>query len=288
VKSFQKGHGLQVDGVVGSATLAAMNVPVEQRIDQLRANLERARWFLRGLDGEVIVVNIAGFRASLIRQGRQAWETRAVVGKPYRETPEFRADMTYLVLNPTWTVPPTIFREDMLPKARRDPAFVATKGMRVVARGGGTVNPEAIDWHRVSGRNPPYQLVQPPGPENPLGVVKFMLPNKYQIYLHDTPQKELFRRTERTFSSGCIRIEDPLGLAEIVLARNGNWSRERIEGAVAAGRTRTVFLPTPLPVLLLYRTVEFADDGSVRFLADVYGRDARVLKALAEPIGPEA
>jgi murein L,D-transpeptidase YcbB/YkuD len=287
VKSFQKSHGLEADGVVGTATLAAMNVPVEQRIAQIRVNMERARWFLRGLDGEFVVVNIAGFRASLIRQGRTAWETRAVVGKPYRETPEFRADMTYLVFNPTWTVPPTIFREDMLPKARRDPSFFATKGLRVIARGGDAVDPESVDWHRVSGRNPRYQLVQPAGPENPLGVIKFMLPNKYSIYLHDTPQKELFRRTERTFSSGCIRIEDPRGLAELVLGGNGAWTRDRIAGAIAAGRTRTVFLPSPLPVLLLYRTVEFGEDGAIRFLNDIYGRDARILKALEEPIRPE-
>jgi L,D-transpeptidase YcbB len=278
VERFQARHGLAADGVVGRATLAALNVPVDARIEQLRANLERARWVFYDPTSEFVVVNIAGFQLYLVRSGEVVWRTRVVVGRPYRQTPVFRSDLTYLVLNPSWTVPPTIFREDMLPALRRDRNYLATRNIDVVDYNGKMVDPTTVDW---SGRGFPYQLVQRPGPDNALGRVKFTLPNEHFVYLHDTPSRDLFERDARAFSSGCIRVENPLELAHRLLG--DAWPRERLDTAVATGRTQTVFLDKPMAVLLLYWTAEVDAEGRVTFFPDLYGRDAAVIAALDRP-----
>jgi murein L,D-transpeptidase YcbB/YkuD len=277
VRRFQTRHGLAADGAVGPATLAALNVPVAARIDQLRVNLERARWVLYDPESEFLVVNIAGFELYIVRRGEVAWRTRVQVGRPYRQTPIFRAEMTYLVVNPTWTVPPTIYRNDILPAVRRDPGYLASRNIDAFDSRGAAVDPAAADW---SARNPPYRLVQRPGPDNALGRIKFMFPNEHAVYLHDTPSRDLFERDSRAFSSGCIRVEDPFELAEQLLGARG---RERLDALAATGRTQTVFLEKPMPVMLLYWTAEVDADGQVTFFPDVYGRDPGVVAALAEP-----
>jgi len=279
VRSFQRLHGLDADGVVGPRTIAAMNVPVEARIDQLKVNLERARWIFRDLEERYIVANIARFQVSLIENGKPVWTTRAVVGRPYRQTPTFRAQMTYLVLNPTWTVPPGILRNDILPEIRRDPSALARRNMVVLDTSGRVVDPATVDWNAP---NFPYMLRQEPGPDNALGRVKFMFPNPHHVYMHDTPSRELFNRADRTFSSGCIRLENPLELAEILLAETGRWSRAAIDAVLATGQPRTITLPRPLTVLLIYATA-VPENGELYLLPDVYGRDARVLEALEAP-----
>jgi murein L,D-transpeptidase YcbB/YkuD len=280
VRRFQERHGLTVDGVAGRATLAAMNVPVERRIDQIRANLERARWVLHELPAEYVLVDIAGFKVRFYRDGRAIWETRAVVGRPMRMTPIFKSRITYLEANPTWTVPPTILGEDVLPAIRRDPHYLQEKNMRVIDRHGNPVDPAGIDWSRYRGSNFPYMIRQDPGPDNALGRIKFMFPNKHAVYLHDTPGKELFRRTERTFSSGCIRIEDPYGFAELLLDRDPEWGREHIVAAIDSLKTRTIRLRNPVVVILLYWTVDVGDNGAVLFKQDIYDRDPPIIKAL--------
>lgn len=282
VRRFQGRHGLTVDGVAGRATLAAMNVPVEQRIDQIRANLERARRVLHDLPSEYVLVDIAGFKVRFYRDGRAIWETRAVVGRPMRMTPIFKSRITYLEANPTWTVPPTILGEDVLPAIRRDPHYLQEKNMRVIDRQGNPVDPAGIDWSRYRGSNFPYMIRQEPGPENALGRIKFMFPNTHAVYLHDTPGKELFRRTERTFSSGCIRIEDPYGFAELLLDGDPEWDRARVIAAVDSMKTRTIRLRTPVVVILLYWTVDVDDDGTVLFKQDIYNRDPPIIKALGK------
>ena len=279
VGRFQARHGLAADGVLGAKTLAAMNVPVEARIDQLRLSLERARWVVEDTAGEVIVVNIAGYQVFAARDGRPFWWRRAVVGTNYRKTPVFRGSMTYLDLNPTWTIPPTILREDVLPKVRRDPSYLSRENISLIDRNGRIVDPATVDWQSVGSR-PPYTFRQGPGPKNALGRIKFMFPNPHAVFLHDTPAKGLFASAERSFSSGCIRVEDPLSLAEIVLADPARWNRQSLEAAIAKGATQTVRLPKPWPVLILYWTADLDPDGNVRFLPDVYGRDAELLRAL--------
>jgi murein L,D-transpeptidase YcbB/YkuD len=278
VRRFQERHGLAADGAVGPATLAALNVPVEARIEQIRVNLERTRWIMGDVAEDFIVVNIAGFRLYLVRGGEPVWTTRVQVGQPYRRTPVFVATLTYLVLNPTWTVPPTILRRDILPAVRDDVGYLAARGIDVVDDSGMIVDAATVDWSSPSF---PYLLVQRPGPDNALGRVKFMFPNEHFVYLHDTPRRDLFDRESRAFSSGCIRVEHPLDLAGQLLGEG--WSQERIDAVLAAGRMQTVFLDDPIPVLLLYWTAEVDAAGRVVFHPDVYARDADVALGLAGP-----
>ncbi|MEO7387730.1 MAG: L,D-transpeptidase family protein [Gammaproteobacteria bacterium] len=279
VRHFQARHSLAADGVLGRRTLDALNVPVGARVDQLRLTLERARWVLDETAGEVVVVNVAGYEVFAARNGTPFWRRRAVVGTQARETPIFKGSMTYLDLNPTWTVPPTILREDMLPKVRRDPGYLRAQNISVLDRNGRVVDPATINWAGVGGR-PPYTFRQGPGPRNALGRIKFMFPNSHSVFLHDTPSRGLFEQAERNFSSGCIRVEDPLSLAEIVLGDPGRWNRRTLEEALATGKTRTLRLPKPWPVLILYWTAELDGEGQVRFLPDSYRRDPALLTAL--------
>jgi murein L,D-transpeptidase YcbB/YkuD len=279
VKRFQARHGLDADGIIGPATLRALNVPVEDRINQIRVNLERGRWVLDNLEPDFIIVNIAGFRVYVFRDGKEQWDSRVVVGKTYRKTPVFRSDMKYVVFNPTWTVPYSIATKDILPKVKQDTSYLTSRNFIVKDRGGNVVDPDSVNWASLSRGNFPYTLVQQPGTSNALGEIKFMFPNEHAVYLHDTPSKSLFGRAERTFSSGCVRVENPFDFAEQLLGPDG-WDAERVERERQTRETRSIFLSKPMPVLLLYWTAEVDDDGNVQFYEDVYERDQAVLKAL--------
>ena len=280
VRRFQQRHGLEADGVVGKGTLAELNVPVEARIDQLRVNLERARWVLHDLPEDFVITDIAGFRVMYFRGGELLWETRAQVGKSYRKTPVFRDSIRYVEFNPTWTVPPTILKKDILPKVKKDPGYLQKKNIRVIDRNGKIVDAAGIDWSRYPAAGFPYMLRQDPGPKNALGRVKFMFPNKHAVYLHDTPHKSGFARAQRTFSSGCIRVEDPFAFARLLLDDKPDWDQSRIDGILESLKTTRVNLTEPLTVMLLYWTAVADDDGQVIFRKDVYDRDAGVLSAL--------
>jgi murein L,D-transpeptidase YcbB/YkuD len=209
-----------------------------------------------------------------------------IVGRDYRETPVFGADMTYVVLNPTWTVPPKLAVEDILPKVRKNPEFLGTQKIRVFSdwtEKAAEVDPATIDWSALGAARFPYLLRQDPGPENALGRIAFMLPNAYSVYLHDTPERGLFQRAERDFSSGCIRVADPIGLAEYLLAGEAGWDRRGIMAAIEKGATRSVPLPKPIPVFVVYLTAWVDEGGVTHFQRDVYNRDPVLIRALAEP-----
>jgi murein L,D-transpeptidase YcbB/YkuD len=280
VKFFQQRHGLTADGAVGPGTLRAMNVPVAKRIDQMRVNMERARWTLHEIKGEFVLVDVAGFYVSFFRNDEPIWTSKVVVGRDERETPIFRSSITYVVFNPTWTIPPGILVKDKLPDLKRDAGALQRMNIRVLDASGREVNPHTVNWHRYGpGRLPPYQFVQDPGPNNALGLVKIMFPNPYLVYLHDSPAKSLYERDQRTFSSGCIRVERPFELAELVLG-DPQWNRQKIDEVIATKQTRTVNLKKPVPVLILYWTAQPRPDGQVVFREDIYGRDAPTLAAL--------
>jgi murein L,D-transpeptidase YcbB/YkuD len=286
VKRFQYRHGLDPDGAVGEATLEALNVPVECRIEQIKANLERWRWLPSDFGERYILVNIAAFSLDVIENGRSAMKIPVIVGRDYRETPVFGADMTYVVLNPTWTVPPKLAVEDILPKVRKNPEFLGTQKIRVFSdwtEKAAEVDPATIDWSALGAARFPYLLRQDPGPENALGRIAFMLPNAYSVYLHDTPERGLFQRAERDFSSGCIRVADPIGLAEYLLAGEAGWDRRGIMAAIEKGATRSVPLPKPIPVFVVYLTAWVDEGGVTHFQRDVYNRDPVLIRALAEP-----
>jgi murein L,D-transpeptidase YcbB/YkuD len=278
VKRFQHRHGLNEDGIVGAATLAELNVPVERRIDQLRINLERARWVTHGLPETFVAVNVAGAKVYLLRDGDVALESRVIVGREYTRTPVFTAPMRYIDLNPTWTVPPGIVGE-VLARVRREPGYLAEEGMRILD-GGREVDPAGVDFSRYDARTFPYTFRQDPGPANPLGRIKLVFPNEHNVYLHDTPSRSLFEREERLFSHGCIRVENPVALAALILDDAERWSVEKLEAAIATGELRTIPLERPIQVLILYWTASADLHGELHFYRDVYARDAEVLAAL--------
>ncbi|MDH3810381.1 MAG: L,D-transpeptidase family protein [Gammaproteobacteria bacterium] len=281
VTAFQDRHNLDADGAIGARTLAAMNVTVDERIDQIRVNLERLRWVVRDIEDEFVVTNIASFQTFLVRNREVIWTGRSQVGRFYRQTPVFKAKIKYLQFNPTWTVPPGILRNDILPAVQKDVGYLAAKEMDLIDRDGKIVDPATVDWSRYgAGRLPPYQFVQRPGPANALGRVKFIFPNSHFVFLHDTPSKALFDRTERTFSSGCIRVENPFVFAELLLNNPGKWNSDSIQKLLDNEKPQNVFLDEPLTVMLLYGTVGLSDMRLVRFYGDIYQRDARVLDSL--------
>lgn len=257
VRKFQTGYALEADGVVGNATIAAMNVTAGERIDQIRGSLERARWVLRSaLTQDMIIVNIAAYKLRLFFDARSTWETRVVVGKTATQTPVFTEQLKQIVLNPDWTVPSSIARNEILPKAKADPGYLAANHYVLKDSKGQIVDTASVDWSKMSSSYFPYTVVQTPGPHNALGQVKFLFPNQYSVYLHDTPSKSLFGETTRTFSHGCIRVEDPLKLAELILGKKKAWTRSQIDQTVASGKLTSVNLSGDIAVLLLYWTAD--------------------------------
>ncbi len=261
VESFQERHGLAEDGAVGDATLRALDVPVGVRIDQIRATLERCRWVMQDLAERFVLVNVAGYRLAVVDREVPIWETRVIVGDRFTQTPSFRADMRTIVLNPTWTIPPGIMKKEIGPAMRGDPGYLQRKG-----------------YAMVNG-----QVVQPPGPRNALGRIKLLMPNRHHIYLHDTPSKAAFNRATRTFSHGCVRVENPFELAALALD-DPKWTTQSLLDAAKNGKTRSITLERPVPVLILYWTAAAEADRRVRFLPDVYERDPVVIAALGKPL----
>jgi len=269
VRDFQRRYGLGVDGVVGPATLAALNRPFDTaRIEQILINLERMRWFYQDLPEDYLFVDLAAFRVDLIHRDAVVWSTRAIVGSPEDPTPMFRDDLEHLVFNPTWTVPVSI--QKTMGEVSSEQYLLVDRRSGVRLAGG-----DASDVSR-------YQLVQKPGPKNALGQVKFIFPNRHAIYLHDTPARHLFGRERRAFSHGCVRVDEPLALAERLLDGTA-WNAERIASVVERAQTRYVQLAEPVPVLLYYLTASTDAQGRLEFRADLYGRDPALREVFAQP-----
>ena len=283
VKKFQASYNLDVDGIIGNGTLEQMNISAAQRVEQIKANLERVRWVKNNLADEFVLVNVAGYKVYYIRDNKVIWKSKVQVGKHYRKTPIFRDNIEYIVLNPTWTVPPTILARDILPKIKEDPAYLQKKNMAVIDAKGNNIDSTTIDWPAMTGKNFPYMIRQEPGSKNALGRVKIMFPNKHLVYLHDTPSKSLFNKTDRAFSSGCIRVERPFELVELLLKDNKQWNQNSFQSVLDSGQLKNVKLPKKVPVLLLYFTAQLDDDGNITFFKDIYKRDQKIIDALKQP-----
>ena len=285
IRAFQRRHGLDPDGVVGAATAAALGVPASGRLKQVRANLERWRWITQNLGERFVIVNVADFRLGVVESGREVLAMPVVVGSAYRRTPDFSGKLSYLEINPTWTVPPKLVREDILPKVRKDPSYLRNKGFRVFkdwSEAAEEIDGDSVDWSAVDGETLSFRFRQDPGPQNSLGRIKFMFPNKFDVYLHDTPERWLFGRAERDRSSGCIRVERPLDLAAYLLGDDPAWTREKILETIESGATRVIVLRKPLDVHLLYWTTWLDGEGRIQFRNDIYLRDAALDRALEE------
>ncbi len=280
VKQFQHQHGLKVDGIIGSDTRLAMNVSAQQRLDQIKLNLDRLRWLPRNLGSRYVLVNIPNYHLSAIENGEKKLDMRVIVGKQKRPTPSFASQMSHLVFNPYWNVPNKLARLDLLPKQQADRSYFYLRDIRVYPSGDSLHNeldPYTIDWHSVSKRNFPYTLRQDPGKQNALGKIKFVMPNQWSIYLHDTPKKSLFQEAQRNFSSGCIRVEDPDALAMFSLANTSPQSS--ITDAIASGENHWHKLANPINVYTTYFTAWADKDGFI-FAPDNYNRDTTKAKHL--------
>ena len=276
VKDFQARHRLKVDGVVGPETLAALNLSRNYREEQLKINLERMRWLAREISPTLLLVDIAGAKATYTHEGEIGWQGRVQVGTARRPTPALRSSITHLTFSPTWTVPPTIYRQDKLPEIRRSIAYLAKNRLRVLDRDGRELNPATIDW-----QNPgPIKLRQDPGPSNALGLVVFRFPNPFSVFLHDTPYQSLFASHKRTFSSGCVRVEAAKQLADKLFVGASQKTQNAINDALLNKQTRNIPLPASVPILMDYWTAEALDDGRLEFRPDVYHRDAELMAAL--------
>jgi len=306
VSRYQTEQYLTADGAIGPATRAALNVPVQVRIDQLRVNEERARWLLHEVRNRLVVVDIAGYVLHYFDGGASGpgsgqstadatsaqsqapdtdgempvWSTRVQVGKPYRMTPVFKSAIDEITFNPAWVVPPTIYSKDILPKVRANRGYLAANRLHVFDAQWRELSPQSIDWNKPP---PSLRLRQEAGPGGALGRIKISFPNPYAVYLHDTPHPELFDRESRAFSSGCIRVQEPYALAERLFDDPVRWNRAAIDQTVAAGATRTFKLANPVPVLLAYWTVDLHEGNRPAFKPDIYGLDGALLKALNQP-----
>ncbi len=276
VVAFQRLHHIQDDGIVGPSTLHELNVSPAARRDQLRVNLERLRWLAREAEPSMVLVDVAGATVSYYRDGQRLWQARTQVGRAERPTPLLKSRITHLTLNPTWTVPPTIFRQDKLPEIRRDIGYLAENHMRVLDHSGQELDPRQVDWYNPHG----ILLRQDAGPKSALGVVAIRFPNPFAVYLHDTPNQQLFDKLPRVFSSGCVRVEQVHQLLDFLLADATPAERERIAAIQASGETKNVNLPRPVTVLVAYWTVEVDADGRLHYRPDLYQRDAPLLAAL--------
>jgi L,D-transpeptidase YcbB len=279
VRRYQRSRGLTPDGMVGAETRAMLAVPLTTRIAQLELGLERLRWLPPKLDGQYVMVSIPAFEMELVDEGRLVMRKRVIGGRPAQATPVFSARMESIVLSPYWNIPPGITARDIIPAVRRDPGYLARNQIRIIA-GARQVDPQTIDWARVTVGSFPYRFRQDPGPHNSLGLVKFDFPNPHHVFLHDTPAKNLFERSERAFSSGCMRLEDPFELAEYLLRDQPRWTPAAIRAAAAARRERVVPLRRPVAVHVLYRTAWIDDGGELHFRQDLYGHDAVLRTAL--------
>ena len=274
VERFQVRYGLKMDGIVGPATRAVMNVPVTERLDKIRFNMERWRWLPRHLGQRYIMVNTAGFELAAFENQQPLFTMWVIIGRPDWQTPVLNGMLHTVVFNPYWTVPRSIAVEEVIPQQRRNPDFMRKRGIRVY-RNGMEQNPRDIDWSKVDKDHMPYLLRQDPGPRNPLGRIKFLFSNQLDIYLHDTPRQTLFNHTTRAFSHGCVRVEDPLRLAAFVLSENAGWDMDKIKAVLAADDSleMPVAIKQPLPIYLVYWTAWVAEDGGVFFRPDIYERD---------------
>ncbi|RXK85066.1 peptidoglycan-binding protein [Chlorobaculum sp. 24CR] len=279
MRAFQARHGLSVDGIIGIATLNAMNYPAPLRVDQIRANLERTRWYDGILGSTYVMVNIPAFSVKYVRDNAVQWKSRVIVGKPDLQTPVFAAQIQSIIFNPHWVIPSGILVKESIPAIRKNIGYLSKNQLTVVDNKGKPVDPSSVNWSQYSNGGFPYRLVQASGDDGSLGRIKFNMPNRFTVYMHDTPTKPLFERSYRAYSHGCVRVDRPFELAEELMRDSEKWSLSKIEAAIGTGKTRTIPLSVKVPVYFFYQTA-FVDGDKINFRDDIYKRDKELLNAL--------
>lgn len=281
VRELQRDYDLDVDGVVGEQSYAILNLSFSDKVDRLRINMDRLRWINQDSSDDYIVVNIAGYELYYMRDGQLQWQTPVMVGTIKTRTPIFQARLRYLEFNPTWNTPRSLVVRGLFGKFKANPQYAVDKRYKFYDSKGADISPLAIDWKKYSAQSFPYRVVQMPGPANAMGRVKFMFPNRHAVYLHDTPSRELFSRSQRAFSAGCIRVKDPLELARVLLDDPTNWSASSIAALVDSGAPRQVAkIQREINVMLMYWTASPTSGGRIQYHHDIYGLDPAALAAL--------
>jgi murein L,D-transpeptidase YcbB/YkuD len=284
VRQMQRDHDLDTDGVVGRQSYQVLNMSFSDKVDRLRINLDRVRWISQEVSDDFIVVNIAGYELYYMRNRQLQWETPVMVGTIDTRTPIFQARLRYLEFNPTWNAPRSLIMRDLFPKFKANPRYAIDKGYKLYDGKGGEVDPLSIDWNAYTARTFPYRVVQMPGPANAMGRVKFMFPNSHAVYLHDTPSRQLFSRSQRAFSAGCIRVKNPLELARVLLDDPSHWSADRIQSLLDSGAPQQVVrMQREVDVMLIYWTVSPTSGDRIQFHHDIYQLDPAALAALDAP-----
>jgi murein L,D-transpeptidase YcbB/YkuD len=278
VLAYQVDRGIKVDGILGQGTLSALNESPAQLMDKIRVNLERMRWIPEHFfQGEAVLVNVPSYHMVYRKGADTLFSTKVIVGTLKHQTPVFTATLSYLVFSPFWNIPPSIARNETLPAIRKNEGYLQRNNMEVVNAAGQPLSPSQVNWNA---KPFPYLIRQKPGESNALGQVKFMFPNPNNVYLHDTPAKQLFDQEVRTFSHGCIRMQQPRDFAELLLKNKGGWTSEKVGLAMGQGKEEIVNLPYSIPVGIVYFTFLVDAGGQPRFFADVYRRDAELLALL--------
>ncbi|CAN5171663.1 L,D-transpeptidase family protein [soil metagenome] len=281
IEKFQGDNGLQADGIIGDSTIELLNKDYNRRYEQILVNLERWRWYPRDLGDHYIIVNIANFDLHVVKDNDTVHTHRTMVGTEARKTPVFSEEVKYLEFNPTWTIPPTIQNDDVIPGMRKNSNYLASKKINVYDSGGNAVNPSRINWSGDEAKS--YTYRQNPGSSNPLGQVKIMYPNEYFIYLHDTPSQALFERNSRDQSSGCVRVEHVVDLAKYLISDQPEYSSGKIDEIIASGKTTQIKLKQKVNVHHFYWTA-WRENGTARFTADIYNYDGKIFEALRKVI----
>jgi murein L,D-transpeptidase YcbB/YkuD len=283
IQNFQKRHGIKEHGTLDKETIEAMNIPVAGRIRQMELNMERWRWMPHDLGNRYVVVNIPAFDLNVFEGEKAIMHMRVILGNRLQRTPPLSSKINAIELNPFWKIPMSIAKNEVLPILKKDPSYLMRENIRIYSdwtNQARRLDPRTIRWKQITPERFPYRLVQAPGPSNPLGRIKFLLPNEFDVYIHDTPSKHLFQRDARAFSHGCIRIERPLELAYYLLKNNPKWL-DRIEEWIKKGKTKRIIVPEPIDTHIVYFTAWVEPNGAIQFRPDIYGADATLDWALS-------
>jgi L,D-transpeptidase YcbB len=278
VARFQHRMGLNDDGEIGLSTIKEMNKPIDFRIKQIMINMERLRWFPDEIESNFLLINIPEFKLHVFKNNQKIWDTKVVVGKEVTRTSIFKGNISQIILNPYWSVPNSIIRNEMLPDLKRNPAYLSKNNMEVLS-GNNVINPSNIDWHNYT-KSIPYSIRQKPGVGNALGKIKFVFPNNFSIYLHDTPSKNLFNENKRAFSHGCIRVQEPRKLALYLLRDKENWNEDKVDKILKTNTTTSIAIKPTVAVYIVYFTAWVDNRGELNFRNDIYNLDDQLEKEI--------